>query len=45
MSASVYWNHTKNGIFFTPNVFYSADEPAADLAGVLPDVILTAFAA
>ena len=27
VSASVYWNETKNGIYFTPNVFYSSTNP------------------
>jgi iron complex outermembrane receptor protein len=27
VSAAVYWNHTKNGIYFTPNVFYSSANP------------------
>src|SRR5687768_12441877 len=30
VSASVYWNHTKDGIYFTPNAFYSAQSPPAD---------------
>ena len=27
VSASVYWNNTKDGIYFTPNVFYSSTNP------------------
>jgi iron complex outermembrane receptor protein len=27
VSASVYWNNTKDGIYFTPNVFYSSANP------------------
>jgi iron complex outermembrane receptor protein len=27
VSASMYWNNTKNGIYFTPNVFYSSTNP------------------
>ena len=44
LSASVYWNNTKNGIFFTPDVFYTAAAPPPTWPGVLPTVILTALA-
>ena len=27
VGAAVYWNNTKNGIYFTPNVFYSSTNP------------------
>ena len=27
VSASVYWNNTEDGIYFTPNVFYSSTNP------------------
>jgi outer membrane receptor for ferrienterochelin and colicin len=45
VSASVYWNNTEDGIFFTPNVFYSASNLPATWPGVLPGFILTGLAA
>jgi outer membrane receptor protein involved in Fe transport len=44
LSAAVYWNNTEDGIFFTPDVFYSAAAPPATWPGVLPTVILSALA-
>ena len=43
-SASVYWNHTKDGIYFTPNAFYSAQSPPATWPPLLPTSILTLLA-
>ena len=44
LSASVYWNNTKDGIFFTPDIFYSAANLPVTWPGVLPGAILTALA-
>jgi iron complex outermembrane receptor protein len=44
VSASVYWNNTKDGIFFTPDVYYGAANPPPTWPGPLPTVILTALA-
>jgi len=44
LSASVYWNNTENGIFFTPNVFYSSTNLPPTWPGVLPGFILTGLA-
>jgi iron complex outermembrane receptor protein len=44
VGASVYWNNTKNGIYFTPNVFYTAANPPPTWPGVLPTAILTVLA-
>ena len=45
LSAAVYWNNTEDGIFFTPNVFYSASNLPVTWPGVLPGFILTGLAA
>jgi iron complex outermembrane receptor protein len=44
LGASVYWNHTKDGIFFTPDVYYTAANPPPTWPGVLPTGILTLLA-
>jgi iron complex outermembrane receptor protein len=44
LGASVYWNNTTDGIFFTPNVFYNAANPPPTWPGVLPTGILTLLA-
>ena len=45
VSASVYWNNTENGIFFTPNVFYSASNLPVTWPAPLPGFVLTGLAA
>jgi hypothetical protein len=45
VSAAVYWNKTEDGIFFTPNAFYTAANPPPTWPPVLPTVILTGLAA
>jgi iron complex outermembrane receptor protein len=42
VTASVYWNNTKNGIYFTPNSVYSAANPPPGWP--LPPAILTVLA-
>ena len=44
LSASVYWNKTEDGIYFTPNLFYSAANLPPTWPAVLPPAILTALA-
>jgi outer membrane receptor protein involved in Fe transport len=44
ISAAVYWNNTTDGIYFTPNVFYSASSPPLTWPSVLPTGILTQLA-
>jgi iron complex outermembrane receptor protein len=44
VSASVYWNNTEDGIFFTPNLVYSAGLPPPTWPAPLPTAILTALA-
>jgi outer membrane receptor protein involved in Fe transport len=44
LSASVYWNRTEDGIYFTPNLFYSAANLPPTWPSVLPPAILTALA-
>ena len=44
VSASVYWNNTEDGIYFTPNVFYSATTPPPTWPPALPTAILTILA-
>ncbi len=43
LSAAVYWNNTEDGIFFTPNIFYSSANLPPTWPGVLPGAILTAL--
>jgi outer membrane receptor protein involved in Fe transport len=45
VSASVYWNNTKNGIYFTPIAAYTAAAPPPTWPGVLPTAILSLLAA
>jgi outer membrane receptor protein involved in Fe transport len=44
VTASVYWNNTKDGIYFTPNVAYSAANLPITWPAVLPGAILTGLA-
>ena len=44
LSASVYWNKTEDGIYFTPSLFYSAANLPPTWPAVLPPAILTALA-
>jgi iron complex outermembrane receptor protein len=44
VTASVYWNNTEDGIFFTPNAFYSAAAPPPTWPPLLPTSILTTLA-
>jgi outer membrane receptor protein involved in Fe transport len=44
LSAAVYWNNTEDGIFFTPDVFYTAGSAPPTWPGVLPTAILSALA-
>jgi iron complex outermembrane receptor protein len=44
LSASVYWNDTEDGIYFTPNVFYTAANPPVTWPALLPTSILTLLA-
>ena len=44
INASIYWNDTKDGIYFTPSVFYSATNPPVTWPPVLPTAILTLLA-
>ena len=45
LSAAVYWNKTKDGIYFTPNAFYTAADPPPTWPAVLPTAILSILAA
>ena len=45
LSASVYWNNTKDGIYFTPVAAYSAAAPPPTWPAVLPTAILSLLAA
>jgi len=45
LSAAVYWNKTEDGIFFTPNAFYTAANPPPTWPAPLPTAILTGLAA
>ncbi|HET9192227.1 MAG TPA: TonB-dependent receptor [Vicinamibacterales bacterium] len=45
VSAAMYWNKTEDGIFFTPNAFYTAGNPPPTWPPVLPTLILTGLAA
>ena len=42
--ASVYWNNTKGGIYFTPAAFYTAASPPPTWPAPLPTAILTVLA-
>jgi iron complex outermembrane receptor protein len=44
LSASVYWNHTRDGIFFTPDVYYSATNAPPTWPAPLPTSVLTLLA-
>src|SRR5687767_9780915 len=44
ISASVYWNNTEDGIYFTPNVFYTAAAAPVTWPAPLPTAILTTLA-
>ena len=44
LSASVYWNNTEDGIYFTPNVFYTASAPPPTWPALLPTSILNLLA-
>jgi outer membrane receptor protein involved in Fe transport len=44
LSAAVYWNNTRDGIFFTPNVFYTAANAPPTWPAPLPTAILTLLA-
>jgi outer membrane receptor protein involved in Fe transport len=44
LSASVYWNNTEDGIYFTPNVFYTASAPPPTWPAPLPTSILNLLA-
>lgn len=44
ISASVYWNRTKDGIYFTPAVFYTAAAPPPTWPAPLPTATLTLLA-
>jgi iron complex outermembrane receptor protein len=45
LSASVYWNNTEDGIYFTPVAAYSAAAPPPTWPAVLPTAILSLLAA
>ena len=45
VSASVYWNNTEDGIYFTPVAAYSAAAPPPTWPAVLPTAILSLLAA
>jgi iron complex outermembrane receptor protein len=45
VTAAVYWNHTRDGIYFTPSAFYSATNPPPTWPPQLPTAILTLLAA
>jgi iron complex outermembrane receptor protein len=45
VSAAVYWNVTKDGIYFTPNAFYSAANPPVTWPAVIPTAALSLLAA
>jgi iron complex outermembrane receptor protein len=44
VTASVYWNNTEDGIYFTPVAFYSASSPPPTWPPQLPTSILTTLA-
>jgi iron complex outermembrane receptor protein len=44
VTASVYWNHTKDGIYFTPVAAYTAANPPPTWPPVLPTAILSLLA-
>jgi outer membrane receptor protein involved in Fe transport len=44
LTASVYWNHTKDGIYFTPVAVYTAASPPPTWPAGLPTSILTTLA-
>jgi outer membrane receptor protein involved in Fe transport len=44
VTASIYWNNTKDGIYFTPVAFYSAANPPPTWPALLPPTILTTLA-
>jgi len=39
ISAAVYWNVTKDGIYFTPNAFYSEANPPVTWPAAIPPII------
>jgi iron complex outermembrane receptor protein len=45
VTAAVYWNTTKDGIYFTPNAFYSAASPPATWPAIIPTAALAVLAA
>jgi outer membrane receptor protein involved in Fe transport len=45
VSAAVYWNITKDGIYFTPNAFYSATNPPPTWPPIIPTAALAVLAA
>jgi outer membrane receptor protein involved in Fe transport len=45
VSAAVYWNVTKDGIYFTPNVFYTAASPPPTWPAIIPTAALALLAA
>jgi outer membrane receptor protein involved in Fe transport len=44
VTAAVYWNHTKDGIYFTPSRFYNAAAPPPTWPSIIPTAALTALA-
>jgi outer membrane receptor protein involved in Fe transport len=44
VSAAVYWNITKDGIYFTPDRFYSAASPPPTWPAIIPTQALTVLA-
>jgi outer membrane receptor protein involved in Fe transport len=44
VTASIYWNNTKDGIYFTPETFYTAANPPPTWPPQLPTSILTTLA-
>jgi outer membrane receptor protein involved in Fe transport len=44
VTASVYWNNTDGGIYFTPATFYSAASPPITWPAVIPTAALTVLA-
>jgi len=44
VSAAVYWNNTDDGIYFTPDVFYSAVNPPPTWPPIIPTLALTQLA-
>jgi iron complex outermembrane receptor protein len=39
VTGAVYWNVTKDGIYFTPNVFYSAANPPVTWPAAIPPIV------